>query len=122
VSAPEDKRRAQAAALRREIEQHVKMAEEAEIVTEGITGPIWTVIIRPYIERTLTSFQASVYSLTQEQFVTHQGIARGLNALLLYVEDKDGKKQEHLDAATKIKQKLEEAERQGLIPSAPAEE
>ena len=107
---------AEASKLRRDIKLHIEMAEKAEIVTEAITGPLWTKIIRPYIEVTLTSFQASVYSLPVDEFVKHQGVANGLNALLNYIEGLVGTRQEHLDAAEKIKQKLEQAEREGLIP------
>jgi O-phosphoseryl-tRNA(Cys) synthetase len=121
ISRPERRLEAQAARMRREMDQWVAEAVEAEIVTDEIENRLWTKIIKPYIQRTLTAFQGSVYSLPPDEFVKQQGVANGLNGLLVWIEGKVGKKQECLDEAERIKQKLEQAEREGRIRRSPEE-
>jgi hypothetical protein len=106
----------QAAQLRRDLSDYIRMADEAEVISDEIDRPLWRTIIKPYIERNLTAFQAGVYSIPKEEFGEAQAVASALNTLMLYIEGLVGKRRDYLDAAEKIKQKLEQAEREGLIP------
>jgi len=81
-------RDAQIASIRRKLDDVTKAIELVDIVAEEAKRPLWTQILRPFLEKEVLGFREASLSMTKEDFEKAQARAALARDLL---QDIDGK-------------------------------